>query len=214
MPWSAFVDLLRELLFVLAVPLGGNLGAAIIVLSLGVRLALLPMALRFARGAQRTQSRLRSLAPELAQLKQRHANDPVALGRAMQSLYRANGINAIPRGTGWNLLVQGVVGAGLYQAITQGVVRGGRFLWITDLARPDALVAFLAAGLGTLAGLLVSAAPGADSARNMAVISGLVTFIIAWRLASGLGLYWAASGAIGVVQSLLMRRHPGVEAAA
>ena len=214
MPWSAFVDLLRELLFVLAVPLGGNLGAAIVVLSLGVRLALLPMTLRLARSAQRTQARIRALAPELARLKQRYASDPVALGRAMQSLYRANGIGVIPRGSGWNLLVQGVVGAGLYQAITQGVVRGGRFLWITDLAQPDALVAFLAAGLGTLAGLLVSATPGTESARNIAMVSGLVTFVVAWRLASGLGLYWAASGLIGVVQSLLTRRHRGAEAAA
>lgn len=214
MPWSTFVDVLRELLFVLAVPLGGNLGGAIIVLSLGVRVALLPMTLRFARSAQRTQTRIRALEPELAKLKARHATDPAALGRAMQSLYRANGVSVIPRGSAWNLLVQGLVGAGLYQAITQGVVRGGRFLWIADLARPDALVALIAAALGMVAGLVSSAAPGAESARTVAIVSGLTTFIIAWRLASGLGLYWAASALIGVVQSLLVRRHRGAEASA
>jgi YidC/Oxa1 family membrane protein insertase len=33
-----------------------------------------------------------------------------------------------------------------------------------------------------------------------------VTFLIVWKLAAGLGLYWAASGAVGLVQNLLLRR--------
>ena len=83
--WTVFVELVRQILFVLALPLGGNLGAAIVVLSIGVRLALLPMTLRLAIKAQEIQRTIRDLAPELERLKRRYAADPVGLARETQA---------------------------------------------------------------------------------------------------------------------------------
>ena len=210
--WTLFVELMRQILFVLAIPLGGNLGAAIVALSVGVRLALLPMTLRLAIKAQEIQRTIRDLAPELERLKRRHAADPVRLARETQALYRKHGVDVVPSGTMASLAIQLPIGAGLYQAITQGLARGGRFLWVGDLARPDLVVALIAAGLGALAALVTAAGAAEHTARGAAILSGVVTFVVAWRLAAGLGLYWAASALVGVVQAILVRRHRSVEA--
>ena len=212
--WTVFVELVRQILFVLAVPLGGNLGAAIVVLSIGVRLALLPMTLRLAIKAQEIQRTIRHLAPELERLERRHAADPVRLARETQALYKKHGVRVVPSGTMTSLAIQTPIGAGLYQAITQGLARGGRFLWVADLARPDFVVALIAAGLGTLAALVTTAGTPEHTARGPSILSGVVTFFLAWRLSAGLGLYWAASALVGVVQAVLVRRHRPVDASA
>ena len=204
--WTVFVELLRELLFVLAVPLSGNLGAAIVALSIGVRLALLPMTLRLAIRAQEIQRKVRELAPEVERLKRRYT-DPVRLARETRALYRKHGVRLVPSGTAASLVIQAPIGAGLYQAIGQGLARGGRFLWVADLARPDFVVAMLAAGLGALAAAVASAGAPDNTARSAAILSGVVTFVVAWRLAAGLGLYWAGSALVGVLQALLTRWH-------
>ena len=212
--WTVFVELVRQILFVLAVPLGGNLGAAIVVLSIGVRLALLPMTLRLAIKAQEIQRKIRDLAPELERLKRRYAADPVRLARETQVLYRKHDIRLMPSGTVANLAIQLPIGAGLYQAINQGLARGGRFLWVADLARPDFVVALMAAGLGALAAIVTTAGAPEHTARGVAIVSGVVTFVVAWRFAAGLGLYWASSALVGVVQAVLVRRHRRVDASA
>jgi YidC/Oxa1 family membrane protein insertase len=206
--WTAFVDLLREILFGLAIPLGGNLGAAIIALSIGIRLALLPMTLRLAIRARETQRKLRSLAPELERLKKKHAADPLALAEATRALYQSHGVELVPSGMLRSLIIQAPIGAGLYQAITQGLVRGGRFLWVADLTHPDFVVALLAAALGSAAAAIAGAGAPESASRHAALISGIVTLIVAWRLAAGLGLYWAASSLVGALQAILVRRHP------
>src|SRR5689334_22937741 len=128
--WSSFLDLIRVVLFSLGHVCGGSLGGGIIMLSLLVRLALLPLTFRLA-------------------------------------------------------------------------LRAARFLWIGDLSRPDALVASVAAGL---AGAAVVAGPSSGSSKVAAALAAATTFLIAWRLSAGVGLYWVASNVVGVVQSLLVRR--------
>jgi len=71
--WSSFLDLIRVVLFSLAHVCGGSLGGGIIMLSLLVRLALLPLTLRLALRAREHQAVLRGLEPQLAALKMRHA---------------------------------------------------------------------------------------------------------------------------------------------
>ena len=201
--WSVFLELLRVVLFSVAHVCGGSLGAGIVVLSLIVRLALLPLTLRLAIRAHEYGVALRRLKPALDELSKRHRNDPVALARAEQRLRADHGLGLAPKGTVLGALVQMPIGAGVYQTIAGIARRAARFLWIGDLSRPDALVASVAAGL---AGAAVVAGPSPTSSRVGAALAAGVTFLFAWRLSAGLGLYWAASNVIGVVQSLLVRR--------
>ena len=201
--WSPFLDLLRAILFALAHVCGGSLGGGIVVLSLIVRLALLPLTYRLALRAQEYHAALRRLKPQLDALQRRHASDPLRLAQETRALHVRNGIGMAPKGTFLGAVVQMPIGAGLYSTIGSIAKRAARFLWIHDLSRPDALVASVAAGL---AGAAVVAGPSSSGSRVSAAIAAGVTFLLAWRLSAGVGLYWVASNAVGVVQSLLVRR--------
>ncbi|HZI41901.1 MAG TPA: YidC/Oxa1 family membrane protein insertase, partial [Gemmatimonadaceae bacterium] len=168
-----------------------------------VRLALLPLTLRLALRAQEHQAVLRGLEPRLAALKKQHAKDPIALARAQRDLYAANGVGITPKGSLLGTMVQMPIGGGVYQVIRESTLRAARFLWIGYLSRPDALVASVAAGL---AGAAVVAGPSSGSSKVAAALAAATTFLIAWRLSAGVGLYWMASNVVGVVQSLLVRR--------
>jgi YidC/Oxa1 family membrane protein insertase len=200
--WSPFLDLLRAILFALAHFCGGSLGGGIVVLSFIVRLALLPLTYRLALRAQEYHAALRRLKPQLDLLQKRHAADPLRLAQETRALQARNGIGIAPKGTFLGAVVQMPIGAGLYSTIGSIAKRAGRFLWVHDLSRPDALVASVAAGL---AGAAVAAGPSSSGSRVSAVLAAGVTFLLAWRLSAGVGLYWVASNVVSVVQSLLVR---------
>lgn len=67
----------------------GNLGIAIIGLTLLVRAVLIPVTLP----SQKAMQRMRDLAPEIEKLKKRHKDDKTALMQAQSDLYKANGVN-------------------------------------------------------------------------------------------------------------------------
>src|SRR3712207_176014 len=96
--WDGFVELVRAAIFAAAGICGGSLGAGIIAVSAGLRLALLPMTLRLAREARRQQARIAALKPQLEALRRRHANDPARLVTETRALYRANDIRLMSRG--------------------------------------------------------------------------------------------------------------------
>ena len=206
--WSPFLDLLRAVLFALAHVCGGSLGGGIVVLSLIVRLALLPLTYRLALRAHEYQMALRRLKPQLDALQQRYGTQPLRLAQETRALQAKNGIGMAPKGTFLGALVQMPIGAGVYSTIGSVARRAVRFLWIHDLSRPDALVASLAAGL---AGAAVAAGPSSTGSRASAVLAAGITFVVAWRLSAGVGLYWVASNVVGVAQSLLVRRAAAAE---
>jgi YidC/Oxa1 family membrane protein insertase len=201
--WSSFLDLLRVLLLALAHVAGGSLGSGIVLLSVIVRLALLPLTLHLALRAREYQLVLQRLRPELDALRRRHKANPALLVQETQRLYAANGIGMAPKGSLVGALVQMPIGAGVYQTVASIATRATKLFWITNLGKPDALVASIAAGL---AGAAVMAGPSSPSSRVTAALAAAVTFVISWRLSAGVGLYWVASSVVGVVQSLLVRR--------
>ena len=207
--WDLLVDALRAVLVVLTHTFGGSLGTAIVAVSIVVRLLLLPLTLRVALESRALERRKAKLKPELDRLAKRHADDPVELLRRTRALHEKHGIPALPRGMLALMLVQLPLGGALYHAIRTGLGVGQRFLWLADLGRPDAMVAgivaLLAAGSVAASGQGASANGSAATWAGM-LVSGVVSLLIVWRLAAGVGLYWGASSLVGIVQGLLVRR--------
>ncbi len=67
----------------------GNLGIAIIGLTIILRLLLFPLSLPSMKAA----SKMKSIAPKLAKLKKRYQGNPQGLAKAQMELYRQEGIN-------------------------------------------------------------------------------------------------------------------------
>lgn len=108
----------------------------------------------------------------------------------------------LPRGTFASMLVQ----APIYGALSRAIAGAGPgirgFLWVRDLAAPDVGIALAAAACAALAAKLD---PNATAASRAWVAAAAITFVFAWRIAAGVGLYWVASNVVGVGQALALR---------
>ena len=138
-------------------------------------------------------------------MRERHAGDPGAQAKAVQTLYQEHGISGGLGGSLLVALVQAPLGAGIYAAIRQGVAGAGSFLWIPKLARPDLWLALLVAVLGMVAMLFNPMLP--EQARTLLHwLPVVISFLMVWHVAAGLGLYWLGSGSVTVLQNLMLRR--------
>jgi len=203
--WDQFVGVLVMVLFALAQAYGGNVGLAIVTLSLSVRLMLLPITIRLARRAEVRQAKLRGLQPKVRWMTAKYRSDPRRLNTELLKLYRKHGLSGLDLKDSLGGLVQLPVGAGLYTAIGRGVAEGGRFLWIANLAKPDVLLVLLIGVLTYATSLFAPSLPH-QARLIIPLIPSLLAVGLAWNLASGVGLYWAASTAVGGLQYLIVRR--------
>lgn len=201
-------DLIIALLASLSHSFGGSLGCAIVVLSLGIRVALLPLTIKLARRARRNQEIMRALQPELEQLKKRFEKKPERLFAEMRKLYHKHDCSPFDVPTLLGSLVQLPIFGMLYSSIRSSISSGGAFLWIKNLASPDFLLTLVIVSLTGASAYLM---PGASEQMktNTAVIQVVVTFLIVWKLAAGLGLYWASSSLVGIFQTLWLRHGNG-----
>jgi len=197
-------DLIINLIASLAHSFGGNLGCAILVLSLGIRAALLPLTIRLARRARRNQEIMRALQPEIDQLKKRFEKKPERLFEEMQKLYKKHGCNILDVPALAVGFVQLPIFMALYSSIRASINASNAFLWIKNLATPDF---FLTLAIISLTGASVYLMPNTSvHMRNTLVaIQVVVTFFIVWKLAAGLGLYWVSSSSISLFQALWLR---------
>src|SRR5947208_3156402 len=92
--WNAFVGFLAVVLSMLTTAYSGNLGFAIITLSLITRLALLPLTLRMARHAQAQQRILQTIKREIDELKAKYKSSPQKLGTELSKLYQKHGVRS------------------------------------------------------------------------------------------------------------------------
>src|SRR5215470_7422125 len=126
-------DLIIALLANLAHLLGGSLGWGILVLSLGIRVALLPLTIRLARRARRNQEIMLRLQPEIERLKQRYEKKPERLFAEMRELYRKHGCSPFDIPALIGSFIQLPIFGMLYRSIRSSLSSSGAFLWIKGL---------------------------------------------------------------------------------
>lgn len=203
-PWTVFIEWLAAILVVISQLFGGSLGWAIFTVSLLARLAILPVSIRLAERSRRQREALQVIQPQLDKIKRRYANDSARLAQETMKLYRRNGIKAFDLGGMAGAFLQLPIFMGLFGAIRKVIETGGRFLWIADIARPDALLAVL---IGGLAGLSASLNP--DLPKNAWLVSTLLPaallIVFYWKFAAGLGIYGLASQMASLAQAGITR---------
>ena len=208
MLWSNLIDVLRGSLFVLAHWFGGSFGAAILVASALMRIALFPVTLGATRRRLLREQKLRELAPELADIKRRHADNPDLLFAATQRAHAAHGVPLFDPRAALDSLVSLPPAVALYSAIRGTAGNAGRFLWVGDLAKPDRLMAIVAAGIAAAGAWVSSATPGAaNTSQTLAVVlAGVLTFLFLSHLSAGLALYSVSNSIIGAAERVIAAR--------
>ena len=203
--WTEAVDVLRESMVAYAHATNGNLGAGILIVTVLARLAMFPLMLRIAAAAARHQGRVRAIQPELDGIKARFKNDPVQAAAETRKVFAREGIPMVPLTGLLGGLAPAPVLLALYAAVRQCAALGGRFLWIADISRPDRLLAVLVGAVGVAAASFAPV-PEGQSRVLVAFVPALVTTVVLWKMAAGIGLYWGVSSAIGGVQTLVSAR--------
>jgi YidC/Oxa1 family membrane protein insertase len=235
--WHTFFfdPIYNGLVFLIDIVPHGDIGVAIIVLTIVVKVALLPVSL----SAARTQRVMREIEPQLKEIKERTKDDREALARETLQVYREAGVN--PFSSILLLFIQIPIVIALYLAVYRG---GGiplpdintallysfiptpttvtmLFLGIVDMAAkslPLALLAgvtqFIQAHIsfsGASAPVAKDAAPSFkdDFARSMQMqmkyVMPIVIFFFAYTISASVALYFAVSNILGIIQEYIVR---------
>ncbi len=134
--FGMFSPLSSVLLFILKgfYKVSRNYGVAIILLTILIKAALLPLSHK----SQVSMHRMQQLQPKVKELQERHKGDKQKLGEEQMKMWREHGVN--PFGGCLPMLLQFPVFIALFRALrTSFELRQRSFLWIDDLSQPDAL---------------------------------------------------------------------------
>jgi YidC/Oxa1 family membrane protein insertase len=226
------------LVFFIDVVPGGDVGIAIILTTIFVKLVLLPLSVK----AAKTQVIMRELEPKLKELKETYKDDREAQARAMMELYREAGLNPfasillviiqIPILIALYLAVYNGGGVALpsinvellYRLVPEPVVVSMLFLGFVNIAERSLPLALLAAitqyfqakyALPTPPPKEPGAAPDfkTDFQRSMSLqmryVLPIIIFFVAYTFASLIALYFVVSNLFAIAQELYVRRHRG-----
>ena len=114
-----------------------NVGIAILLLTLFIRLLISPLTYK----SYVSSAKMKLMKPEIDKLKEKHPGDQQAQSMAQMQLFREAGVS--PLGGCLPALVQMPIFIALYNFFNSNIaVRGKSFLWAEDLSRYDAIVHF------------------------------------------------------------------------
>ncbi len=207
----------------------GDIGIAIIALTLIVKFILFP----FSHKTVVTQLKMRKLEPEISALKEKHKENKQEQAKRVMGLYRKHGIN--PMSGFLMLLIQLPIIFALYRVFLNGLnfnpddlysfistpenIRIS-FLGIFDLTQKSYILAGFAAVTQFFQMRLAtpplakkdSSKKGSfqdDFARSMNVqmryIMPIFVFFIAFRFSSAIALYWTTMNLFAIVHEIIVR---------
>lgn len=183
----------------------GNWGFAIIMLTLAVRLVLLPLNV----SSFRSMKKMQALQPEMTQLREKYKEDPMKMQQEMGALYKRHNVN--PLGGCLPMLLQFPVFLGLYYALAQAIeLRHAHFaFWINDLSERDPYyVTPIIMGATMFVQQLLTPVAGDPAQQKMMRLMPVIFTVSFLNFPSGLVLYWLFSNLVGIASQWYIKRSP------
>ncbi|MEH7332184.1 membrane protein insertase YidC [Neobacillus drentensis] len=191
---------------------GGNYGLAIILVTLIIRLVLMPLMLRQYKNQMHMKEKMDVLKPEMdaIQKKMKAEKDPKKkqeLQAEMMGLYQKHGVNPLNMGC-LPILIQMPILTGFYYAIRGSKeIAHHKFLWFS-LGHPDIVITIIA-GLIYYFQFKVSQSnmPSAqqEQMKYMGLLSPLMIVMFSFSAPAALPLYWVVGGTFLIVQTMISR---------
>lgn len=192
---------------------GGSYGAAIILMTILIRLALMPFMLRQHRSQQAMKQKMNAMKPELDKLNEKYngKTDSAALAQKQQEmmqLYGKHQFNPLAIGC-LPMLIQIPILSGLYYAIKlTPELAEHSFLWFR-LGAPDMILPFLA-GIVYYVQFRVSQI-GMDPAQQkqmafLGLLSPVMMVVFSFTAPAAVPLYWVTGGLFIIAQTWLAKK--------
>jgi len=187
-----------------------NWGWAILLQTLVINLALLPLRL----SQMKSMLKMQRVAPQIKSIQEKYKKyslrDPrkAEMNQEISALYKKEGVN--PAGGCLPLLIQMPFLFAYYRMLNVAMdLRLAPWLWIHDLSGPDPLHILPVAIIVTML-IMQRMTPqaGMDPAQQkmMNIMMPGMLGIMSWNLPAGLSLYWSAGQLIGIVQQAALNR--------
>jgi YidC/Oxa1 family membrane protein insertase len=220
---------LNLLVFIYDLVPGNDLGVAIILLTIIIKLILLPLS----RKSLESQKALQDLQPKIDEIKKKYENNKEEMGRAVMNLYKENKVN--PFSSCLPLLIQLPFLWAVFQVFRNGLTNGSLDLVYSFIHRPEVLnnIAFgflnlsekniplaVMAGIAQFwqSKMMTTKRPpvkngGAKDEDMMAIMNKqmlyfmpVMTVFIGMSFPGGLALYWLVTTLLTGLQQLYLFR--------
>ena len=235
--WHTFFSdpVYNGLIFFIGLVPGGDVGIAIILTTIVIKLILFPLSIK----AAKTQKVMREIEPKLREIKEKFKEKREEQAQAMLKVYQEAGMNPfsaifviilqIPLVIALYLAVSGsgtplpeIASERLYSFVTAPDVVTMQFLGLVDMAGRSVLLAVLAGGsMFIQMRFVMTALPPSDPTatpnlqeelkRNiqlyMRYLLPIVVTVVAYSISAAIALYFVVSNVVAIVQEFYVRRH-------
>lgn len=216
-----------------------SVGLSILIVTVLVRLILLPPSFHQAKNMQHNQEKMKAVRKDIKKINEKYKDDRAKKSEATMKLYKEAGIN--PASGCLPLLIQLPILIALYRVFLVGLNEESfsslySFVSIPaqlqiiffgiNVTEPSTLLAVVAGILQfVLMRLVTAATPAATGGddqtakmmasmqKNMMYIFPVMTVFISIQLPAALALYWVASTIFAIVQQYIFKRYLGVSSA-
>src|SRR6202050_3076540 len=197
----------------------GNWGWDIILMTVALRILMLPMSIK----GQRSMIRMQRLQPQMERLRAQFKDDSERLNKEMVDLYKRNHVN--PVGGCAPMIIQLPVFIGLYEALLNAVdLRHAPFIWwMKDLSAPDCFpiagipklpfmhcqgipVLVLLMGISAYFQQAMTPTQPDPNQQRMMMLSPIIFTVFLVNFPAGLSLYYFASNVLGAIQQFVLNR--------
>ncbi|MGB9919870.1 MAG: YidC/Oxa1 family membrane protein insertase [Moorellales bacterium] len=191
-------------------------GFAIVLFTIAVKAALLPLTYKQMQAMRRIQL----LQPKVQELQKRYRGNPQKAQQEIIKLYQKHGAN--PLGGCLPLLIQLPILYSLFLALRRFFdpvqhpayvnLADAQFLWIPNLGVPDPVVLPLLAAGSTFLQQWVSLNVAGTTDQTQKTMLYVMPIFMGWisrSFPAGLALYWVVYSLVGTVEQFLLRREAG-----
>ncbi|MHA6259843.1 membrane protein insertase YidC [Sporosarcina sp. CAU 1771] len=214
--YSIFVSPMEWLLDYFSGQFFGSYGLAIIVITVIIRLILMPFMLKNYKAQQTMKIKMDALKPEMEDIQKRlkeakekgEKEEQMKLQQEMMGLYSKHGVNPLNMGC-LPLIIQMPIVMGLYFAIMYSPeVKAYTFLWF-DLGKPDMIMMVIAGAVYFVQARVSLWTMPEQQKKQMKMfiyLSPIMIMFISFQAMSALPLYWAVGGILLIIQTYLGRK--------
>ncbi|MFD2869546.1 OxaA precursor [Kurthia sp. 3B1D] len=190
----------------------GGYGGAIIIITVLIRLILMPFMLKTYKNQQGMKMKMDKLRPEMEEIQKKlkaasSKEEQMALQQEMMGLYKKYDVNPLNMGC-LPMIIQMPIIMGLYYAILYSEeVHAHKFLWF-ELGEPDIIMTLIAGAIYYWQSRVSMANMPTQQQAQMKImmyISPIMIMVISFSSMGALPLYWSVSGLLLVGQTYLGR---------
>ena len=214
--YDIFVKPMDWLLEFFSTQFNGSYGLAIILITVLIRLVLMPLMLKNYKSQQTMKVKMDALRPEMEDIQKRikeakekdDKEGQAKLQQEMMGLYSKHGVNPLNMGC-LPLIIQMPIIMGLYFAILYSPdVKSHPFLWF-NLGEPDMIMMLLAGAVYFVQARVSLWTMPEQQQKQMKMfiyMSPIMIMFISFKAMAALPLYWAVGGLLLIIQTYLGRK--------